>query len=171
MLAIGRALVTNPTLLILDEATEGLAPLVREEIWRALATLRGAGHAMLVIDKYVQRLIAIGDRHSIVEKGRVVWRGSSRARRRSRALASLPRRLSGVDLNRLLSVRGQWFVVCGSWVVAGGSWLMASARGSWLVAPARGSRVEARLAGDRVGRCWLSPPRQRAVKHSPTVGP
>ena len=77
MLAIGRALVTNPALLILDEATEGLAPLVREEIWRALRQLRDAGLAMIVIDKYVQRLVAIGDHHVIVEKGRVVWRGSS----------------------------------------------------------------------------------------------
>jgi len=79
MLAIGRALVTNPLLLILDEATEGLAPLVREEIWRALATLRSAGLAMIVIDKYVERLVAIGDHHVIVEKGRVAWRGSSQA--------------------------------------------------------------------------------------------
>ncbi|MDQ6639984.1 MAG: ABC transporter ATP-binding protein [Pseudomonadota bacterium] len=77
MLAIGRALVTNPELLILDEATEGLAPLVREEIWRALQELREAGLAMIVIDKYVQRLVAIGDRHVIIEKGRVAWRGSS----------------------------------------------------------------------------------------------
>ena len=79
MLAIARALVTNPRLLILDEATEGLAPLVREEIWRVLGALREAGHAMLVIDKYVQRLIAIADRHVILEKGRVVWSGSSAA--------------------------------------------------------------------------------------------
>jgi branched-chain amino acid transport system ATP-binding protein len=77
MLAIGRALVTNPKLLILDEATEGLAPLVREEIWQVLGTLRAAGHAMIVIDKYVQRLIGVADRHVIVEKGRVVWRGTS----------------------------------------------------------------------------------------------
>jgi branched-chain amino acid transport system ATP-binding protein len=77
MLAIGRALVTNPMLLILDEATEGLAPLVREEIWRALAQRREAGLAMIVIDKYVHRLVAIGDHHVIVEKGRVAWRGSS----------------------------------------------------------------------------------------------
>ena len=86
MLAIGRALVTNPRLLILDEATEGLAPLVREEIWRACAQLRAAGHAMLVIDKYVQRLIAIADRHVIVEKGRVAWRGSSAALDADRSL-------------------------------------------------------------------------------------
>jgi branched-chain amino acid transport system ATP-binding protein len=79
MLAIGRALVTNPTLLILDEATEGLAPLVREEIWRALRELRAGGLAMIVIDKYVRRLVAIGDHHVIVEKGRVAWRGSSAA--------------------------------------------------------------------------------------------
>ena len=77
MLAIARALVTNPRLLILDEATEGLAPLVREEIWRALAQLRSAGHAMVVIDKYVHRLVAIADRNVIVEKGRIAWRGTS----------------------------------------------------------------------------------------------
>ena len=86
MLAIGRALVTNPLLLILDEATEGLAPLVREEIWRALAALRSAGLAMIVIDKYVERLVAIGDHHVIVEKGRVAWRGSSQALGADRAL-------------------------------------------------------------------------------------
>jgi branched-chain amino acid transport system ATP-binding protein len=79
MLAIGRALVTNPRLLILDEATEGLAPLVREEIWRALAQLRAGGLAILVIDKYLQRLIALADRHVILEKGRVAWCGSSAA--------------------------------------------------------------------------------------------
>ncbi|HEY6356453.1 MAG TPA: ABC transporter ATP-binding protein [Burkholderiaceae bacterium] len=79
MLAIGRALVTNPRLLILDEATEGLAPLVREEIWRALAQLRAAGQAILVIDKYLQRLIALADRHVILERGRVAWSGNSGA--------------------------------------------------------------------------------------------
>ena len=86
MLTIGRALLTNPDLLILDEATEGLAPLVREEIWRALRQLRSAGLAMIVIDKYVQRLVAIGDHHVIVEKGRVVWRGSSAGLGGDRAL-------------------------------------------------------------------------------------
>jgi len=86
MLAIARALVTNPRLLILDEATEGLAPLVREEIWRVLGVLRSSGHAMLVIDKYVQRLIHIADRHVIVEKGRVVWSGSSAALAADRGL-------------------------------------------------------------------------------------
>jgi branched-chain amino acid transport system ATP-binding protein len=79
MLAIGRALVTNPRLLILDEATEGLAPLVREEIWRALGALRAAGQSILVIDKYVQRLIRLADHHVVLEKGRVGWAGSSAA--------------------------------------------------------------------------------------------
>jgi branched-chain amino acid transport system ATP-binding protein len=77
MLAIGRALVTNPHLLILDEATEGLAPLVREEIWHCLARLRGAGQTILVIDKYVERLVKLADRHTIIERGRVAWRGTS----------------------------------------------------------------------------------------------
>jgi branched-chain amino acid transport system ATP-binding protein len=77
MLAIGRALMTNPRLLILDEATEGLAPLVREEIWQCLASLRAAGQTVLVIDKYVERLIALCERHTIIEKGRVVWSGTS----------------------------------------------------------------------------------------------
>ncbi len=79
MLAIGRALTTNPRLLILDEATEGLAPLVRAEIWACLASLRAAGQTILVIDKYVERLIELADHHSIIEKGRVVWQGSSTA--------------------------------------------------------------------------------------------
>jgi len=79
MLAIGRALVTNPRLLILDEATEGLAPLVREEIWQCVATLRAAGQTILVIDKYVERLLGLADYHVVLEKGRVVWTGGSRA--------------------------------------------------------------------------------------------
>ena len=77
MLAIGRALVTNPRLLILDEASEGLAPLVREEIWACLAQLRAAGQSILVIDKYVEKLIALADQHTIIERGQVVWQGSS----------------------------------------------------------------------------------------------
>jgi branched-chain amino acid transport system ATP-binding protein len=77
MLAIGRALMTNPHLLILDEATEGLAPLIREDIWRCLATLRQQGQSILVIDKYVQRLVTLADHHTIIERGRVVWEGSS----------------------------------------------------------------------------------------------
>ena len=86
MLAIGRALVTNPRLLILDEATEGLAPLVREEIWQCLARLREAGQTILVIDKYVERLIKLADRHIILERGCVVWQGSSAALDADRAL-------------------------------------------------------------------------------------
>jgi len=78
MLAIGRALMTNPKLLILDEATEGLAPMVRAEIWHCLASLKAAGQAILVIDKSVEALTRIGDRHYIVERGRVVWQGDSR---------------------------------------------------------------------------------------------
>ena len=77
MLAIGRALVTNPHLLVLDEATEGLAPLVREEIWRCLGRLRAAGQTILVIDKYVERLVKLADRHTIIERGRVAWQGTS----------------------------------------------------------------------------------------------
>jgi branched-chain amino acid transport system ATP-binding protein len=79
MLAIGRALLTNPRLLILDEATEGLAPLVREEIWRCLELLRSTGHSILVIDKNVDALTRIADRHYIIERGRVVWSGNSQA--------------------------------------------------------------------------------------------
>ena len=78
MLAIGRALVTNPHLLILDEATEGLAPLVREEIWKCLERLREAGQTILVIDKYIERLVKLADRHTIIERGRVAWHGTSR---------------------------------------------------------------------------------------------
>lgn len=77
MLAIGRALMTNPHLLILDEATEGLAPLIREEIWHCLTALKGQGQTILVIDKYVERLIKIADHHTIIERGRVAWQGSS----------------------------------------------------------------------------------------------
>jgi len=77
MLAIARALMTNPKLLILDEATEGLAPLIRQEIWHVLSRLRGVGQAILVIDKDVAALAQIADRHYILEKGSVVWSGSS----------------------------------------------------------------------------------------------
>jgi len=79
MLAIGRALMTNPHLLVLDEATEGLAPLVREDIWRCLHTLRGEGQSILVIDKYVQKLVQLADQHTIIERGQVVWQGASAA--------------------------------------------------------------------------------------------
>ena len=78
MLAIGRALMTNPRLLILDEATEGLAPLIRDEIWRCLELLRAAGQSILVIDKNVDALTRIADRHYIIERGRVVWAGGSK---------------------------------------------------------------------------------------------
>src|SRR5450830_1684333 len=77
MLAIGRALVTNPHLLILDEATEGLAPLVRQEIWRCLAALKAAGMSILVIDKYVRALVGIADHHYIIERGSIQWAGTS----------------------------------------------------------------------------------------------
>ena len=77
MLAIGRALMTNPRLLILDEATEGLAPLVRTEIWRCLARLKESGLAILVIDKNVGALTRVADRHFLIERGRVVWSGLS----------------------------------------------------------------------------------------------
>jgi branched-chain amino acid transport system ATP-binding protein len=77
MLAIGRALMTNPRLLVLDEATEGLAPLIRAEIWRCLARLKAAGLAILVIDKNVDALTRIADRHYFIERGRIVWSGTS----------------------------------------------------------------------------------------------
>ena len=77
MLAIGRALMTNPRLLILDEATEGLAPLVRAEIWQCLKSLKAAGQSILLIDKNVEALIRIADRHYVIERGRVVWTGNS----------------------------------------------------------------------------------------------
>ncbi|WP_029032360.1 ABC transporter ATP-binding protein [Salinarimonas rosea] len=77
MLAIGRALMTNPKLVVLDEATEGLAPLIRAEIWSCLASLKAEGQAILVIDKNVDALIPLADRHVVVEKGRVAWVGTS----------------------------------------------------------------------------------------------
>jgi branched-chain amino acid transport system ATP-binding protein len=77
MLAIGRALMTNPRLLILDEATEGLAPLIRAEIYRSIQALKAEGLSLLVIDKDVKALTRVADRHYVLEKGRVVWSGSS----------------------------------------------------------------------------------------------
>jgi len=77
MLAVGRALMTNPRLLILDEATEGLAPLIRQEIWRCLARLKESGLAALVIDKNVGALMKVAERHFLIERGKVVWTGSS----------------------------------------------------------------------------------------------
>jgi len=77
MLAIGRALMTNPRLLVLDEATEGLAPVIREEIWRTLAKLKAEGLSQIVIDKNMRNLLGLADRHYVIEKGRVVWQGDS----------------------------------------------------------------------------------------------
>ncbi|MGN6573635.1 MAG: ABC transporter ATP-binding protein [Pseudolabrys sp.] len=79
MLAIARALMTNPKLLILDEATEGLAPLIRRDIWNCLARLKATGLSILVIDKNVGALMRVADRHVIIERGRVVWQGASAA--------------------------------------------------------------------------------------------
>ena len=76
MLAIGRALMTNPRLLILDEATEGLAPVVRDQIWHCIARLRELGQSIVVIDKHIKRLLGVADRFYVVEKGRVVWTGA-----------------------------------------------------------------------------------------------
>jgi len=79
MLAIGRALMTNPKLLILDEATEGLAPLIRAEIWSCLARLKAEGQAILLVDKHLEALTRIADRHVVIEKGHSVWTGTSAA--------------------------------------------------------------------------------------------
>ena len=79
MLAIGRALMTNPQLLILDEATEGLAPLIRDEIWDCLRRIKQDGLSILVVDKNVADLIKLADRHFVIEKGKIVWSGDSRA--------------------------------------------------------------------------------------------
>ncbi|HSV83561.1 MAG TPA: ABC transporter ATP-binding protein [Ramlibacter sp.] len=81
MLAIGRALMTNPRLLVLDEATEGLAPVIRDEIWRTLAQLKADGLAQIVIDKNIRNLLGLADRHYVIEKGRIVWQGDSPALR------------------------------------------------------------------------------------------
>ena len=77
MLAIGRALMTNPKLLILDEATEGLAPLLRHQIWTSLGRLKEEGQAVLIVDKHLDALVKLADRHAIIEKGQVVWTGTS----------------------------------------------------------------------------------------------
>ena len=105
MLAIGRALMTNPRLLILDEATEGLAPLIREEIWNCLSMLKAQGQSVLVIDKNVGNLARIADRHYIIERGRTVWSGTSDAADRGAGVAApvsgdLKRRHSGVALRK-----------------------------------------------------------------------
>jgi branched-chain amino acid transport system ATP-binding protein len=79
MLAIARALMTNPELLILDEATEGLAPIIRQEIWRVLHKLKASGQAILIVDKNLKVLAQLADRHYVLERGRVRWSGSSAA--------------------------------------------------------------------------------------------
>ncbi|WP_409522505.1 ABC transporter ATP-binding protein [Nitrincola sp. MINF-07-Sa-05] len=83
MLAVGRALMTNPYLLILDEATEGLSPIIRKEIWQVLARLKEAGQSFLVIDKYFKELVRVTDRHTFVEKGCSVWSGDTETLQRS----------------------------------------------------------------------------------------
>jgi len=94
MLAIGRALMINPGLLILDEATEGLAPLIRQEIWRALNILKERGLSILIIDKNIEALMAIAEHHYIMEKGRIVWNGTSSE---LQARPELKSRYLGVD--------------------------------------------------------------------------
>ena len=86
MLAIGRALMTNPELLILDEATEGLSPLIRQEIWRALKQIKAEGMAILVVDKNLAPLLELAERHHIVEKGQVAWSGDSDALRADKSI-------------------------------------------------------------------------------------
>ena len=93
MLAIGRALMTNPRLLVLDEATEGLAPIVRAQIWACLRDLKARGLSILLIDKNVEALTRLADRHYIIEKGRIVWQGTSPE---LAADATLRRRFLGV---------------------------------------------------------------------------
>ena len=88
MLAIGRALMTNPKLLILDEATEGLAPLVRQKIWASLEMIRDQGMSILVVDKNLKDLLRIADRHFIIERGKVVWSGTSNALHEDKAAQS-----------------------------------------------------------------------------------
>ena len=88
MLAIGRALMTNPDLLVLDEATEGLAPILRGEIWAAIARLKATGLAILIVDKNLEALLRIADRHVVLSGGRVAWAGSNAALQADRSLAT-----------------------------------------------------------------------------------
>ncbi len=88
MLAIGRALMTNPDLLVLDEATEGLAPVLRDEIWAALAHLKRDGLAILLVDKHLEASMKLSDRHVVMEKGRIVWSGASSELEADRSLAA-----------------------------------------------------------------------------------
>ena len=93
MLAIGRALMTNPKLLILDEATEGLAPLIRDEIWGVLESLKEQGQSILLIDKNLDQLMRLVDQHFLMERGRIVWEGTSKELRQN---PELIRRYLGV---------------------------------------------------------------------------
>ena len=93
MLAIGRALMTNPKLLILDEATEGLAPLIRDEIWGVLESLKEQGQSILLIDKNLEQLMRLVDQHFLMERGRIVWEGMSKELRKN---PELIRRYLGV---------------------------------------------------------------------------
>ena len=93
MLAIGRALMTNPKLLILDEATEGLAPLIRDEIWGGLESLKEQGQSILLIDKNLEQLMRLVDQHFLMERGRIVWEGTSKELRQN---PELIRRYLGV---------------------------------------------------------------------------
>ena len=93
MLAIGRALMTNPKLLILDEATEGLAPLIRDEIWRVLESLKEQGQSILLIDKNLEQLMRLVDQHFLMERGQIVWEGTSKELRQN---PELIRRYLGV---------------------------------------------------------------------------
>ena len=107
MLAIGRALMTNPELLILDEATEGLAPLIRAEIWACLARLKDEGRAILLVDKHLDALVRLADRHVVLEKGQVAWTGTSAElaadrNRRQRCAANVGGQRAGARTRRLL---------------------------------------------------------------------
>ena len=105
MLAIGRALMTNPKLLVVDEATEGLAPLIRAEIWACLAGLKASGESILVIDKNIGALLRIADRHAVLEKGRVVWRGTSAEFRANPAIVDRHLHVGGGELAPRLQKR------------------------------------------------------------------
>ena len=113
MLAIGRALMTNPRLLILDEATEGLAPLIRDEIWNCLSMLKARGQSVLVIDKNVENLTRIADRHYIIERGRAVWSGTSEAIDcRARSTASISWNLSAGRLRPYVAAHRRICKMC-----------------------------------------------------------
>ena len=104
MLAIGRALMTNPKLMVFDEATEGLAPLVRAEIWACLARLKRDGQALIVIDKNISALLPLADRLVILEKGRVAWRGTSAELARDPAITDRFLHVGGADPERVLEL-------------------------------------------------------------------